>query len=82
MQLHPFLATVSRPVYHDGRGYLYLDIECPECGGEGTIECSSLGLAHPSSRSVSEPCSCCNGVGRVYEEVAEDDINPAQENAQ
>lgn len=74
MQLHPFYATVSRPVFHDGHGYLFLDVDCPECGGEGSIDEPSLGRAHPSSRSVSVECDCCRGVGRVYEEVAEDDL--------
>jgi len=77
MQLHPFLATVSRPVYHDRIGFLYLDVECPECRGEGSIDYDDGvdGFSKPSSAE----CDCCRGVGRVYEQTCEDELNPTEE---
>lgn len=74
MQLHPFYATISRPVYHDRAGFLYLSVKCPECGGCGTREASDKGLAHPSSREITVECETCGGEGQVYEEVAEDEL--------
>ena len=72
MQLHPFFATVTRPVYHDRFGTLYLLVECPECKGEGSIDFDdgTDGFSNP----YSERCSCCAGEGSVYEQVGEDGL--------
>ena len=74
MQLHPLFATVSRPVYHDRHGCLFLPVECPECKGAGEMSYSTLGLSHPSSRSETCAFETCNGMGEVYEQVSEDDL--------
>lgn len=71
MQLCPHYATVSRPVYWDRAGFLYLDVECPECKGDGEV---SFGSINPSERDGHVACECCRGTGRVYEEVAEDGL--------
>jgi DnaJ-class molecular chaperone len=72
MQLHPFFATVSRPVYHDRAGFLFLAVECPECKGEGVLDFDDG--VDGFSRPYSAPCACCNGEGQVYEQVAEDEL--------
>ena len=75
MQLHPFLATVSRPVYQDRCGVLFLAVECPECKGYGEASYSTLGLSNPSSRSVTCTCETCGGEGKVYEQTCEDQLS-------
>jgi DnaJ-class molecular chaperone len=72
MQLHPFYATVTRPVYHDRAGFLFLAVECPECHGEGRVDCDN-GVDGFSNPFTAE-CDCCNGEGQVYEQVAEDEL--------
>lgn len=74
MQLHPLFATVSRPVYQDRCGVLFIPVECPECKGDGEMSYSTLGLSHPSSRSETCACETCDGHGKVYEQVSEDDL--------
>jgi len=71
MQLHPFYATVSRPVYWDRDGNLFKLVTCPECKGEGDFERCAPIPWHPS---VYERCECCNGDGEVFEEISEDEI--------
>lgn len=75
MQLYAPLATASRPVFIDRCGFLYLATQCPECKGEGEMSYSTLGLAHPSSRSETCACATCNGAGKVYEETCEDELS-------
>lgn len=72
MQLHPFYATVTRPVFHDRDGNLYLKLVCPECGGDGQYEVSVD--FRPDGRTKWETCECCRGDGEVYEDISEDEL--------
>lgn len=72
MQLHPFFATVTRPVYHDRQGFLFLAAECPECEGNGTIDCDNG--VDGFSKPFTICCGECNGTGQVYKEISEDDL--------
>jgi len=72
MQLHPFYATVTRPVYHDGHGHLFLIVDCPQCKGVGEVEFSSI---KPSEKDGSETCTCCGGSGQEYEQTCDDELN-------
>ena len=72
MQLHPFYATVSRPIYWDRDGYLYQKACCPECGGDGQYEVAAD--FRPDGRTKWHICDTCRGDGEVYEEIAEDDV--------
>lgn len=67
-QLHPFLATVIRPVYWDRRGNVFLQVDCPECSGEGSLHVSSI---NPSERERDISCHCCGGFGQVMEPTDE-----------
>ena len=72
MQLHPFLATVTRPVYHDRQGYLFLAIECPECKGEGKMEYDNG--VDGFSKPFTAHCDSCGGMGEVFEQVDESEL--------
>lgn len=74
MQLHPFLATVTRPVYWDRDGYLFVQVDCPECNGEGSLVGYSHGANNPSSREITRTCEECGGFGRVYKEIEEEEV--------
>lgn len=71
MQLVPQLSTISRPIFQDRLGYLFTLVDCPECKGVGEFECSDT---IPWRKSVYERCECCDGDGRVFEQVDEDEI--------
>ena len=78
MQLHPFFATISRPVYMDRQGYPFIEVDCPGCRGEGEVPYSSI---NPSEKDGMQSCDCCNGTGRVYEQACEEDLNPVKDDA-
>jgi hypothetical protein len=70
MQLHPFLATISRPIYHDREGNLYTVKACTECE-DGQVE---VYPANPDERCYWETCQCCGGGLEIYEDISEDEI--------
>jgi len=74
MQLHPFFATITRPVYHDRAGHLFLAIDCPECDGHGEVDGLDRNICDPSARAVMVTCPVCDGHGRVYEQTCEDEL--------
>ena len=73
MQLHPFFATVSRPVFWDGIS-LFLQADCPECRGYGDIEVNPI---DPSRRAFTVTCDCCGGEGKVLVQTDEDELADA-----
>lgn len=73
-QLHPFYATVTRPVYQDRDGYLFIQVDCPECNGEGSFHVSPI---NPSERDRDVTCECCGGFSKVMKEIEECDLQAA-----
>lgn len=73
MQLHPLFATVSRPVYMDRQGFPFLLVECPECHGDGKVEYDNG--VDGFSKPFTCHCDTCRGMGEVYEQTSEDELN-------
>ena len=78
IQLVPMLSTISRPVYQDRDGSLFLKKCCAECGGEGQYEVAAD--FQPDGFTKWETCEECRGDGEIYEETSEDELNPSEEN--
>lgn len=79
IQLVPQLSTISRPIYQDRDGNLFLKKCCEECGGEGQYEVAAD--FQPDGFTKWKTCETCYGDGEVYEEITEDEINSEKEAA-